>query len=104
MNLLYICKKNLHRSYTAEHVIGREFPRVEVQSAGILENVVTEEQMRWADIVFVMEPWHQEELEKMFPNLEKRIVCLDIPDEYPRFNPELVRLLKERTRPYVEGL
>ena len=52
--------------------------------------------IEWADVIFVMENRHRKKLSKMFrPHLKnKRIVCLDIPDEFEYMDPVLIRLLK----------
>ena len=64
-----------------------DWPGVEVASAGLnhdAENPVTPELLDWADLVFVMERAHRNKLSAKFkPHLSgKRIVCLDIPDDY----------------------
>jgi predicted protein tyrosine phosphatase len=55
-------------------------------SAGLnndAENPVTPEGLSWADIVFVMEKAHRNKLSAKFKAhlKEKRVICLDIPDE-----------------------
>ena len=46
---------------------------------------------------------HKKKVAKKFKDLlnDKRIVCLDIPDNYERMQPELVRLLENRVPKYV---
>lgn len=50
----------------------------------------------WADVIFVMEKTHRNKLSKRFrPQLKgKRVVCLNIPDEYAYMDAGLVTLLK----------
>lgn len=96
MNVLFICNQNQNRSKTAEHVFADNFV---TQSAGLYnEQPVREEQMAWADLVVVMEDRQRNELSKRFPRLylQKRIISLDIPDNYRNNQPELVELLKEK--------
>ncbi len=97
-NILFICSQNRLRSPTAEQVFA-SWPGVETSSAGLnhdAENPVTPELLRWADIVFVMEKAHRSKLSAKFkPHLGgKRVICLQIPDEFEFMDPSLVRLLK----------
>lgn len=96
MKLLFICNQNKHRSKTAEHLFKNAF---ETQSAGRYnEKPVTAQQLRWADVVVVMEDAQRTELTHRFPKeyLKKRIVSLDIPDVYSYNEPTLVEMLKSR--------
>jgi len=94
---LFICGRNRFRSPTAEQIFSSH-PGVEVASAGLdrdAEQPVTSDLLEWADTIFVMERRHRDRLSARFrPYLrDKRIVCLDIPDEYEFMDPRLVRLL-----------
>jgi predicted protein tyrosine phosphatase len=95
MNILFICNQNMHRSKTAEDLFKG---MLSVQSAGLYNNLVTAEQMEWADLILVMEEEQRIELGKRFPKqyLKKRILSLDIPDIYAHNQPELVDLLKRK--------
>ena len=98
--VLFICSQNRLRSPTAEQVFA-SWPGIEVASAGLnhdAENPLTPELLAWADLVFVMEKAHRSRLTSRFkPHLGgKRIVCLDIPDEFAFMDDALVRLLKAR--------
>jgi predicted protein tyrosine phosphatase len=57
---------------------------------------LTPEQVIWADVVFVMEQTHRNKLSTRFrAELKgKRVVCLNIPDEYEYMDAGLIRLLK----------
>lgn len=106
MNLLFICSRNQWRSPTAEQV-WRRHPGVAVRSAGTSPNArrtVSAEDIAWADIVFVMEQKHKARLGALFPELvrHKRLVVLDIPDEYRAMDPELVEMLRDAVAPFVE--
>lgn len=86
----------MHRSKTAEEVFANRF---ETKSAGLLnETPVTNNQITWADLIFVMEDFQIAELRKKFPvECEgKRIVCLDIPRTYLYQQPKLIELLKSQ--------
>ncbi len=54
-------------------------------------------------MVFVMEKTHKNKLSAKFKkHLDgKRVICLDIPDEYEFMQPELIRLLEMRVGRYL---
>jgi predicted protein tyrosine phosphatase len=100
INALFICSQNKLRSPTAESVFAK-WPNVETDSAGLnndAEVPLSPEQIDWADIIFVMEKAHRSKLSKRFRRYlnGKRVVCLDIPDDYDFMQPELVSLLEAR--------
>lgn len=105
LHILFICSQNRLRSPTAEQVFAN-WPGVETSSAGLnkdAENPLTPELLEWAHTIFVMERAHRSKLSARFkPHLgDKRVVCLDIPDEYEYMDPELVRLLMSRVPRYL---
>lgn len=100
LHVLFLCSQNRLRSPTAEQVFA-DWPGIEASSAGLnrnAENPVTPELLEWADLIFVMERVHRTRLSGRFRSSlhGKRVVCLDIPDEYDFMDPELVRVLKAR--------
>jgi len=105
MKLLFICSRNRLRSPTAEAIFS-EYEGLEVESAGLdrdAEMPLGSDTIQWADIIFVMEKVHRSSLSKNFqPWLKnKRVVCLDIPDEYDYMEPALVELLKQKVLPLL---
>ena len=99
-NVLFICSQNRLRSPTAEQVFA-DWPGVETASAGIshgADNPVTPELLAWADIIFVMERVHRTKLTSKFKTYlgQKRVISLDIPDNYDYMDPELIRILKAK--------
>ena len=99
-NVLFICSQNRLRSPTAEQVFAT-WPGVETSSAGLnhdAENPLTPDLLQWADIVFVMERTHRSKLSAKFRSHlgNKRVICLEIPDEYEFMDPDLVRLLEAK--------
>jgi len=95
---LFICTQNRLRSPTAEHVFA-SWPGVETDSAGLGADAdvpLSTEQVAWANIIFVMEKTHRNRLSTKFrTHLNgKRVICLDIPDDYEYMQEELVRLLE----------
>lgn len=104
-HVLFVCSQNRLRSPTAERVFS-SCEGMEVQSAGLdkdAENVLTPELIEWSDLIFVMESTHRNKLSKKFrPFLKgKRIICLDIPDEYEYMDPKLINLLKAKVQRYL---
>ncbi|QIL21076.1 low molecular weight protein tyrosine phosphatase family protein [Thermomonas sp. HDW16] len=99
-NVLFICTQNRLRSPTAEQVFA-DWPGIESQSAGLGNDAstpVSPELLEWADMIFVMEKAHRNKLTKKFrTHLNgKRVICLDIPDEFEYMDPFLIRLLKAK--------
>ena len=65
MNLLFLCNQNKNRSKTAELIFKQKF---KTKSAGLYnEKPVTEKELAWADIIFVMEDVQRKEIGKRFP-------------------------------------
>ena len=100
MNVLFLCSRNRLRSPTAERVFA-DWPGVETASAGLspdAETRVTPDLLDWADLVVVMESVHRRRLAGAFPRHlhGKRVVCLDIRDDYDFMAPALVDLLMAR--------
>lgn len=50
-----------------------------------------------------MEKANRNKLSKRFrrPLKDKRVVCIDIPDDYGYLNPKLIRLLETKVGPYL---
>jgi predicted protein tyrosine phosphatase len=94
---LFICTQNRLRSPTADQVFA-SWAGVETDSAGLGNDAtvpLSAEQLEWATIIFVMEKAHRNKLSAKFKKhlKGKRVICLDIPDEYDYMQPELVQLL-----------
>jgi predicted protein tyrosine phosphatase len=104
-NVLFICSQNRLRSPTAEQVFA-DWPGIETQSAGLgndANNPVSPELLAWSDIIFVMERAHRNKLSKKFRQYlsGKRVICLDIPDEYDFMDPVLVQLLRQKVTRFL---
>lgn len=96
MKALFICNQNKHRSKTAELMFKNQF---ETKSKGIYNNLFTDKDLEWADIIFVMEEQQRNEIGRLYPKqyLKKRIINLEIPDMYSFNQPELIEILKKKT-------
>jgi predicted protein tyrosine phosphatase len=100
---LFICSQNRLRSPTAEQIFA---DRVETQSAGLkndAENPVTPELLEWAEVIFVMERAHRSKLSQKFKRHlgGKRVVCLEIPDDFDYMAPELIAILEAKLVRYL---
>ena len=98
IKLLFICSRNQWRSPTAE-ALWRQMPGYTARSAGTSPNAkktVTPTDIRWADVIFVMEAKHQNRLKARFTRMltHQTIHVLDIPDEYGYMDPELIEELQ----------
>src|SRR5258708_1627195 len=96
--ILFICSQNKLRSPTAEAIFSGR-PGIEAVSAGLNRDGVTplsSEMIEWADIIFVMEKMHKNKLSAKFKSYlrQKRVICLEISDDYDYMDPVLVRLLE----------
>jgi predicted protein tyrosine phosphatase len=105
--VLFICSQNRLRSPTAEQVFS-SWEGLEVASAGLnndAENAVSPELLEWAQLIFVMEKAHRNKLGTKFRRYlnGKRIVCLDIPDEYDYMDPGLIALLEAKVPRHLPG-
>jgi predicted protein tyrosine phosphatase len=104
-NALFICSQNRLRSPTAEHIFST-WPDIETDSAGLLADAdvpLSPEQIEWADIIFVMERSHRNKLSKRYRKYlkGKRVICLEIPDDYEYMDPVLIRLLEAKAGPFL---
>ena len=77
------------------------WPGIETASAGInrdADNPVTPELLQWADLIMVMERVHRSKLSAKFRAqlAGKRVVCLEIPDNFDYMEPARVELLNAR--------
>ena len=106
-NALFVCSANRLRSPTAEQIFST-WPGVETDSAGLNHGAtvpLSTEQIEWADIIFVMEKAHRGKLSKRFrAHLHaKRVICLDIPDDYEFMDPVLIRILKDKAGRFLKN-
>ncbi|MFK4507439.1 low molecular weight protein tyrosine phosphatase family protein [Bradyrhizobium daqingense] len=104
-NILFVCSANRLRSPTAEQLFST-WPGIETDSAGISNGadvLLSAEQIEWADLIFVMEKTHRNKLNRKFRTSlnKKRVICLDIPDDYEFMDPVLVQILENRVGRYL---
>ena len=106
LHVLFICGRGISRSPTAERIFAAP-GRVETASAGVsrdAETAVCADLIEWADLICVMEPRHRSKLNRAFGRQlrGKRVLCLDIPDDYGFMDPELIGVLLRRLSGILE--
>jgi predicted protein tyrosine phosphatase len=104
-SVLFVCSQNRLRSPTAEQIFSHRTD-IRVSSAGTnndAENPIDLEQVEWADIIFVMEKTHRNKIQKRFYSAlkSKRLIVLDIPDEYEFMDDGLIRLLQTKVSRFL---
>ncbi|WP_253957599.1 low molecular weight protein tyrosine phosphatase family protein [Paenibacillus oleatilyticus] len=106
IKLLFVCSRNKWRSLTAEKIFYGINGYI-VRSAGTEDSArikVTSGHVGWADIIFVMEKKHVRRLRDKFNDelLNKKIICLDIPDDYQYMDEDLIEILQSRVSEYID--
>ena len=102
--ILFVCTANIDRSPTAEDLL-KDIEGFEVKSAGVWFNArkrISRDLIEWADIIFVMEDFHKEVITTLKPEAESKTIVLNIPDIYPRNDPELIKILKMRLKEFLK--
>ena len=98
MKVLFVCGRNQKRSPTAARLYQGD-PRLNVRSAGTSDSSrrrVSEDDLRWADLIVVMERKYTARIRAKFPDLDlPRVESLEIPDDYEYMDPELIDLLRD---------
>jgi predicted protein tyrosine phosphatase len=107
LRILFVCAMNKQRSVTAEQLY-RNDARLEVRSAGVRSDAnrrISDEDLRWADVVFVMEREHKVWITTRFEGLDlPPIEVLDIPDEYECMDPQLQEMLRLTLDPEIASI
>ena len=104
MNVLFVCSKNQWRSPTAEKIFA-DYAGVRTRSAGTSSSArhrLSRRDLDWAEVVMVMEERHKTIIKQQFANLgHKKIIVLDIADDYAFMDEELIALLQASVTPYL---
>ena len=103
-NLLFICSRNQWRSPTAEKIFKQK--GFSARSAGTSPNArnsISISDVKWADIILVMEKKHKNRVIAKFTRLveHKPIHILDIPDDYKFMDVELISHLEDATESFL---
>ncbi len=105
IRVLFVCSKNKWRSPTAEAVFGKQ-EGIEARSAGTSRSArrtISVADIRWADIILVMEDKHRARLRAQFRDevRYKKLYSLDIPDLYRYMDPDLIEVLEAKATPLI---
>ena len=79
---------------------------LQVKSAGTERSArkrITEKDIRWVDLIFVMEAKHKNRIKERFPNSldNEKIIVTDIEDNYQFMDAELITELKTIVEQYI---
>ena len=107
-HILFVCSANIDRSKTAEDYFSAKHPDIAFRSSGTNKsiciqegtNYLCEEDLEWADTIYVMEPKHRKAI-KSFSKLKlgNKLKVLYIPDHYKYNDPKLIDVLGEKANP-----
>ncbi len=105
-NILFVCAQNKLRSPTAETIFSR-FDSLDCLSAGIHQsanNPLDRELIEWADVIFTMEKTHKVKIQQRFRSSlnGKKIISLDIPDQFQYMEPALIERLEKCVMPHIQ--
>ncbi len=114
--ILFVCTANRMRSRTA-YFLFKDCVNVEVKSCGLNKFYTNDtikwiwpeathfskELLLWADVVYVMETHHLEDISRRVKDGEwdfdmNKIINLEIEDIYEFNSPELIQLLKDKIK------
>jgi predicted protein tyrosine phosphatase len=103
--VLFICAQNKIRSTTAEKMFAGSL-LYDVKSRGVAKDArikLTAADLRWADLIFVMEKNHKNRIAKEFPeeSAGRKIVVLFIEDIYEPMEASLIAILRRQLAPHV---
>ena len=105
---LFICRHNISRSRAAADVCSdiatQKGLSIEAFSAGLLANSkhpLTKDLVYKADKIFVMESYMKATLEQNYGQVTEKIINLNIPDIYPKGDPELTKVLWYKLKPLL---
>lgn len=105
VKLLFVCSMNHWRSPTAERIYA-DRPLVQARSCGTSKTArkkVAADELKWADIVLVMEDKHKRRLMADYPGQMrfKELHVLHIPDIYKYMDPELIEEISQSVEPIL---
>jgi predicted protein tyrosine phosphatase len=105
MNILFVCSANKDRSKTADDYFSESYSNHTFDSAGTNKkiciqlgtNYIYEEQLKWADVIYVMEQKHYKAIKEAFKeSYSNKISVLNIKDIYKYGSKELINILNEK--------
>lgn len=106
INYLFICSRNQWRSPTAERILQQVtvFIRVLRGTSRHAKHSLTVKDIAWADCICVMEQKHKTWIKEKFHKelSHKKIIVLDIPDDYQYMDEDLIEILKQSMQYYLD--
>lgn len=108
--VLFICSANQDRSQTAENHFTKKFRKFQFDSAGTNKKIcfelgtsfLQEEQLAWADLIFVMEKKHKTFIDSHFSIRPiTPIHVLNVPDHFNYGESKLIQLLESKVKPFL---
>lgn len=105
MKILFVCSANKQRSKTTEDYFASKYSSHEFLSAGTNLKIcrkegtteLTEDLLKWADKVYVMERRHLDEILKhTFSKYYAKVEILNIPDIYKYYDTKLIEILNDK--------
>jgi len=106
INVLFVCSMNKWRSPTAEKIYSNH-PLLSARSGGTSSKArhhVSLNDLKWSDIVIVMESKHKQRLVADYPEAMKfrEVHVLEIEDNYKYMEPELIEELQASIDPILD--
>ena len=79
---------------------------IRTRSAGTsrhAKHTISSKDVAWADLIFVMEQKHKQNIKEKFAKQlqHKKVIVLDIPDDYHYMDEALIEILKSALIPYL---
>lgn len=99
--VLFVCSVGMLRSATAARIYAKKYNTRAAGSDQVEALIpVTSELIAWADEIVFVNQYNRDEVDKTYEletiGLQKKIVVLDIPDDYEHMHPELIKSFKEQ--------
>jgi len=94
---LCLCSAGLLRSPTLAYVLSNK--GYNTRAAGVHDYAlipVDQVLMKWADVVFCVEPYIEEVLSAQFDLTDKKVVVLNIPDVYAFRDEKLIEIIEKQ--------
>ena len=98
MNILFVCSGNKLRSPTAENVFSKQYNTRSAGTSHNAVNVISIEDIKWADKVIVMETKHKQRILAAFNRAMqfKDLIVLNIPDDFKYMDKKLITILENK--------
>ena len=98
--VLFVCSAGLLRSATAARIYASKYNTRAAGSAYYALVPVSDELIAWADEIVFVNQHNRDEVDKTYDleelGTQKKIVVLNIPDEYEHMHPKLIESFKEQ--------